>query len=184
MIHFATGNENKFKEAREIFQVYNIQVEKFLIDRIEIQNDDPEKIARYSLEILKDSPKKIFVEDSGLQIRELNNFPGPYSSYIYKTIGNEGILKLMEGINNRNAIFYSIVAYKDEYESIHCFKGETEGNISKKIKKGEGWGFDPIFIPLTNNGNELTYSELGFEKKNLLSHRSKSFQKLSRFLSL
>jgi XTP/dITP diphosphohydrolase len=38
----------------------------------------------------------IIVEDAGLFVEALNGFPGPYSSYVYKTIGNEGLLKLME----------------------------------------------------------------------------------------
>ena len=183
VIYFATGNDNKYQEAKSIFQVYNIQVEKIRVDRIEIQDDNPEKIARYSLKMIEDPHVKMFVEDSGLQINALNRFPSPYSSYVYKTIGNEGILNLLKNIEDRSAIFYSVIAYKDEFKEIHIFRGETEGKISEVISKGEGWGFDPIFIPITSDNNTLTYSELGFEKKNLLSHRSRSFQKLSRFLS-
>ena len=183
LIYFATGNDNKYQEAKSIFQVYNIQVEKLLVNRIEIQDEDPEKIARFSLEMISSSPQKVFIEDSGLHINALNGFPSPYSSYVYKTIGNEGILRLLKEMKDRRAVFYSVIAYKDEFKDIHVFRGETEGKISELISKGDGWGFDPIFIPITSDKNTLTYSELGFEKKNLLSHRSRSFQKLCRFLS-
>ncbi|MHA1784395.1 MAG: XTP/dITP diphosphatase [Candidatus Helarchaeota archaeon] len=182
IIFFATGNDNKYKEARDIFKKYDIQVEKFKIERLEIQDDDAEKIAKFSLKMIENPPKRIFIEDSGLQIKELNLFPGPYSSYVYKTIGNEGILKLLEGKNDRSAVFYSVIAYKGENETIHSFKGETKGKISRNIRKGKGWGFDPIFIPNIGGKNELTYAELGFNTKNQLSHRSKSFRKLIEFL--
>ena len=183
IIYFATGNDHKYKEIASILKQINMEVKKFPTERIEIQDSDPEKIAKFSLEMIENAPKRIFNEDSGISIDCLEGFPGPYSSYVYKTIGNEGILKLLQGKENRNATFYSIIAYKDENERIHVFRGETKGVISEKITRGEGWGFDPIFIPITKDGNKLTYSELGFKVKNTLSHRSKSVEKFSKFLS-
>ena len=53
----------------------------------------------------------IFVEDAGLFIDALEGFPGPYAAYVYHTIHNNGILKLMETIQNRNAKFQSVIAY-------------------------------------------------------------------------
>ncbi len=183
IVYFATGNDHKYKEVASILKKNDINVIKFPVERLEIQNDDPEKIAKYSLEMIKDSPNRIFNEDSGLKIKSLKGFPGPYSSYVYKTIGNEGILKLLKNQEVRDATFYSIIAYKDINNQILIFKGETKGLISEKITKGEGWGYDPIFIPTTDEGNKLTYSELGFELKNILSHRSKSIEKFSKFLT-
>jgi len=183
ILYFATGNEHKYREVASILNEANIKVEKFLVDRIEIQDNDPVKIAKFSLEMIKDAPTRIFNEDSGLNIKSLEGFPGPYSSYVYKTIGNEGIIALLDRKSNREAVFYSIIAYKDENDKIHIFSGETKGLISEKITGGEGWGFDPIFIPINEEGNKLTYSELGFKLKNTLSHRSKSLEKFSKFLS-
>ena len=183
IIYFATGNEHKYREVAAILNKINFEVKKFTVDRVEIQDNDPEKIAKFSLEMINDAPNRIFNEDAGINIKSLEGFPGPYSSYVYKTIGNEGIIKLLGGKKNRDAIFYSIIAYKDENEKIHIFKGETKGSISEKITKGEGWGYDPIFIPTTKDGNKLSYSELGFKLKNTLSHRSKSLEKFSQFLS-
>lgn len=150
---------------------------------IELQETSVEKIAIYSLENLPDDKNNIFVEDTGLFIEGLKEFPGPYASHAFKTLGNLGILKLMDGIEKRNAYFESCVAYKDSKGTIHSFVARCDGIISKDIK-GEFWGFDPIFIPISTelNQNNKTFSELGDDVKNKLSHRTKALNKLKEYL--
>ena len=56
--------------------------------------------------------------------------------------------------------------------------GIVEGRISE-IKKGtNGFGYDPIFIPL---GHEKTFGELNTQEKLKINHRSKAFLKISNF---
>jgi non-canonical purine NTP pyrophosphatase, rdgB/HAM1 family len=165
-----TGNENKFREIKNFLSNYNIELEKIDLDINEIQSENLEEIILdFIQKAYKMLKKPVIAEDSGLFIRSLKGFPGPYSSYVYKTLGNEGILKLMEGIDDRYAEFKCALAYKDE-ENEKVFLGISAGYISEKIK-GKGWGFDPIFIP---KGSNITFGEMNIEEKNKYSHRGKS----------
>ena len=148
---------------------------------MEPQNDDPIEVAKFSLnqiineENVKERP--LFVEDAGLFIDALKGFPGVYSAYVLKTLGNDGILKLMNGIIDRNAAFRSTIALITEEDKILIFQGITNGSIST-LQKGEEWGFNPIFIP--NNSNNKTYAELGKEKISF-SHRIRSLNKMKEY---
>ena len=159
---------------------YGIPVERYPHRPPEIQADTLEEVARHSLEqLLRVVKRPVFVEDAGLFIRSLSGFPGPYSSYVLHTIGNPGILKLMEGVTDRAAAFRSVVAYAAPEQPCLLFTGETLGHITHEIR-GTHWGFDPIFVPAEGDGR--TYAEMGDEEKNRLSHRAKALAKLASFL--
>ena len=151
--------------------------------RLEIQSESLEEIARTSvLRVWEELHKPVVVEDAGLFIQPLNGFPGPYSSYVYKTIGLKGILKLMEGVSQRSAKFLSAVAYMDAgLEEPVCFLGEVRGRISNRVRGSKGFGFDPIFVP--EEGDGRTFGEMERWEKNRLSHRSRAFRKLGEWLS-
>ena len=173
MIYFITGNKNKFEEAKKLMD----NIEMLHIPYPEIQADSLEEVAEYGVEYLKGKIKgKFFLEDSGLFIDSLNGFPGVYSAYVFKTIGNDGILKLMKGIENRNAYFKAVIGYYDG--SLHLFEGTCHGKISYK-KRGGGFGYDPIFIP---EGSKKTFGEMSKEEKNKFSHRGKAMQNFIKFL--
>ncbi|MHA1410158.1 MAG: XTP/dITP diphosphatase [Candidatus Odinarchaeia archaeon] len=175
-IYFATGNYMKVKEATAILSKYNIKVLHLPVERIEIQSSDLCEIAAYSArKIVEEEKKTVFVEDTGIFIECLNGFPGPYSSYVFKTIGNEGILKLMRNVKNRKAVFRSVIALCEPGSEPKCVKAEVKGKISQE-QRGDGWGYDPIFIP--EDGDERTYAEMTLEEKNKISHR---YRVLKRF---
>jgi XTP/dITP diphosphohydrolase len=82
-----------------------------------------------------------------LVIPALNNFPSAYSKCVEETIKEDGILKLMEGINNREAYFLEVLAYTEYGKEPVVFVSKTEGTIATQ-KAGEfDWGYDKIFIP-------------------------------------
>ena len=173
-----TSSDHKYEEAQEVLQEYGIELERLSIERVEIQADDPELIAEYSLKVL-DVDIPILIEDAGLYIDKYYGFPGPYSSYALRTITNEGILKLMEGDTDRGARYLSAVAFRDRDISV-TFKGEVEGEIShEEIGKG-GFGYDPIFIP--SEGDGRTFGEMSAEEKNRTSHRYLAWTDLLRNL--
>ncbi len=174
-MYFVTGNRHKFEEIKNVLKR---DIKMLSLPYPEIQADMLEEVAVYGIKYLKDKvDEDFFVEDSGLFIESLNGFPGVFSSYVFKTLGNEGILKLMEGKENRKAIFVSVIAYYDG--KIHIFRGECRGNISMEIRGNRGFGYDPIFIP----ENEMkTFGEMEMEKKNKFSHRGQSAKKFREYL--
>lgn len=181
LIFFATNNVNKFKEARKVLSRYKIAVGMLRVKTKEIQSESLEEIAKASaLEAFQRCGLPIIVEDAGLFVEVLKGFPGPYSSYVYKTIGNAGLLKLMEGFEDRSAKFQSVIAYhSEELGSPICFKGEVYGQITKEVREGcSGFGFDPIFKP---EKSDKTFAEMSIREKNRHSHRAKALRKFARW---
>ena len=177
---FVTSNPNNVLEVRGILGEYGITFEHLNLRYPEIQSDSLHQIASASARYLYRRLKcPLFVEDSGIFVDSLNGFPGPYSSYVQKTIGNPGILKLMESVPCRGSRFESVVAYIKSADDLHLFSGIVEGSISKKMK-GKEWGFDPIFIPL---GSTQTYAEMGIEAKQKLSHRRAAIERLAIWMT-
>ncbi len=183
-IYFITSNKHKYSEVKPIAEKYGFCIEMLPGYKIEIQSNDLEEIAVYSaIENYKTLRKPLMVEDAGLFVEALNGFPGPYSSYVYKTIGVNGILKLLEGVSDRRAYFMSVVAIIAEPFFI-VEKGIVKGEISFTPRGTGGFGFDPIFIP---KGSMKTFAEMDISEKNKYSHRaqavSKAFEKLRYFLN-
>ena len=183
IVFFATNNIHKFNEARLILSKYNIAMIMLRLKKNELQSESLKDIAySIAIELFKKYNIPILVEDSGLFIDSLNGFPGPYTAYVYKTIGNYGIIKLMKNVKNRTAFFKSSVAfcYSDDNEP-KLFDGTVKGKITyKKISDNSlyGFGFDPIFEP---EGNSKLFSEMSIPEKNLVSHRALAFLKFIKW---
>lgn len=183
-LYFVSSNENKFSETSNILSNFGIDVEFFKTELQEIQSDSLSVIAtkkvldaffrRLNTNHLHPGDP-VIIEDDGLFLESQKGFPGPYSSYAFKTIGNTGILKLVD--SQRAAKFVSIIAYCEENSdnppNVELFESTVTGTISNEIR-GDGWGYDPIFIP---DGQTKTFAELS--NKNKLSHRYASLKKFS-----
>jgi len=172
-LYFVSSNNHKYSEAKKILDSFGINLGFIKSNLEEIQSNSLENIAMAKArDAFSKFKKPIIIEDDGLFIDSIQGFPGPYSSYIFKTIGNKGILNLLK--NNRKAKFLSIITYCDK-NFLESFDGKLDGRISK-TKKGKGWGFDPIFIP---NNSKKTFAEIN--NKNELSHRYKALKKFSKW---
>jgi len=178
---FATGNINKFNEARKILAEYGIAVGMLKVKSLEIQSDSLEEIARASvLDAFEKCRLPLIVEDAGLFVEVLNGFPGPYAAYVYRTIGNKGLLQLMENEENRKARFRSTIAYYTSgLGSPVLFSGEVEGVMVREVHRGNGlsgFGFDPIFKPINS---DRTFAEMSLTEKNRYSHRADALRKFA-----
>jgi XTP/dITP diphosphohydrolase len=183
VIFFATNNVNKFDEARQVLAECNVAVGMLRVKSLEIQSESLEDIARASvMDAFEKCHLPIIVEDAGLFIDALNGFPGPYAAYAYKTVGNQGLLRLMKNVKARRARFESVVAYfSAELRSPVCFHGEVIGEIADGERRGSGrsgFGFDPIFKPL--NSSE-TFAEMTVQEKNEHSHRARALRKFAEW---
>ncbi len=185
VVFFATGNINKFNEARSILSQYGFAVGMLRLKGDEIQSENLKEIAQTSVKNAYERCRlPIFVEDAGLFIDALQGFPGPYAAYVYHTIHNSGILKLLENTKDRRAKFQSVIAYCDhpqtQCEPI-CFEGESKGEITlaeRKEKGKSGFGFDPIFQPAES---KKTFAEMTIAEKNGYSHRAMAIRKFAEW---
>jgi len=182
---FVTGNIHKFNEARKILAKYNVATAMLNLEAVEIQDDSLENIATASAaDAAKKSNLPVFVEDAGLFVKALNGFPGPYSSYVHRTVETKGILKLMQNERKRDAYFLSVVAFSNPQERLEpkCFQGLVEGKIAYEERGKQGFGFDPIFEPF--GGNDKTFAEMTTQEKNKYSHRAQALRKFAKWYSL
>ncbi len=76
------------------------------------------------------------MEDGGFCIEALNDFPGVYTKYILQTIGAEGLMKLMDGMQNRRARFVGHATYIDENGKMHSF-ARKRGDVLIASKMSE-----------------------------------------------
>ena len=100
----------------------------------------------------------VISDDSGLCIRALKNKPGIYSARLAKKHGGflkamKFILKKMEKVKNRKAVFVCSLSYQDNKGKLFSVEGKLNGIISKKILGKKGFGYDPIFIPVKQKKN-------------------------------
>jgi XTP/dITP diphosphohydrolase len=185
-----TGNKHKAMEIREMLDelypgVFLIEIGSD-VKKLEMQSESLEEIAYISLKsaiehLYISKWDSIWVEDSGLFIEALGGFPGPYSSYVLKKIGLEGILRLLSGVSNRRACYKAVIAYTLN-GSIGVESGELCGSIAYNPDGLEGFGYDPIFIP---EGYSETLARLGYRVKNRISHRARAVKAVvSKILAL
>jgi len=164
-----TGNPNKAREVAAYFEGV-LEVEHVPLDCPEFRDDDVGEIARGKAEFAyRTLARPLIVDDTALSIDALRGFPGPYAAYVQKTLGNEGIVKLMEGVTDRSAHFETAIAFADE-RGIRVFRGILPGTIVTP-RGEEGFGYDPIFAY-----EGQTLAEMPLAAKSRVSHRARALE--------
>jgi XTP/dITP diphosphohydrolase len=187
-IVFATNNENKLKEIKNIlgnsFRLLSLKDFKIEDD---IPENEPtlEENAMYKAKyIYKKLNMNIFADDTGLEIDALNGAPGVHSARFAgeskdSDANIEKVHSLMGSTKNRKARFRTVIALiLDGKEFI--FEGIVTGEIINEKRGSEGFGYDPVFVP---EGRKHTFAEMTLDEKNLISHRARAFEKFRKFLS-
>ena len=181
-VNFVTSNVHKFEEAKNALANFGIPIAKLAVEAVEIQDDHLENIAKYSvLDAVKNCGLPVFVEDAGLVIESLKGFPGPYSRFVFETVGVKGVLKLMEGVKNRDAYFKSVICFGGPDAEPTCFVGKVDGKICSELRGSDGFGYDPIFVP--SDGDGRTFAEMSLTEKNSFSHRAKALKQFAEWYS-
>ena len=195
-VWFMTGNAGKVREAKHVLEPLGFNVQQLIIEGVEIsepQCDDLEIVARSKLEQarmhLPNKNDAIMVEDAGLFVDYLNGFPGVYSAYALKTIGCEGLLRLMSEATSRGAEFQAVAALLLD-GTVHISRGICRGVLAMNQSGSEGFGFDPIFVPddvdidgERHSTNGLTFADVDLSVKEQFSHRRKALDGLNEQLS-
>lgn len=176
-IFFATTNQGKISEAREIL---GIEIDGVGLDIDEVQSLDPKEVAiKKALSYFDKLKRPILVEDTSLVFEGLGNLPGPFIDYFSKELGNDGLVDLLKNNKNRKAKAIVTAVYCDKHGKVHVFQGEVKGKIASKPKGDNGFGWDPIFIP---NGSAKTFGEMDLSEKNNYSMRQIAFKKCKIWL--
>ena len=147
-ITYVTGNWAKIASAKQALEPLGFKINNVKVETIEIQADTMEEVAKYSAKYASDKLKNnVLKNDSGLVIPALNGFPGPYTHYVDDTLGEDGVLKLMEGKTDRYAYFIEALAYCEYGKDPIVIVSKTEGEIALEKSGKYGWSWDFVFIP-------------------------------------
>lgn len=186
-IVFATNNENKTREIRNIL---GRSLTLLSLSDLNIAEDIPEDEptlegnamhkARYISKIVK---MNVFADDTGLEIDALNGLPGVHSARFAgenkdSDANIDKALAQMDQTKNRKARFRTVIALILDGKE-YLFEGIVNGQIIKEKRGTEGFGYDPVFVP---DGHKKTFAEMSLDEKNKISHRAQAFEKLRDFL--
>jgi len=184
---FATNNEHKLTEVREIlggsFRVLSLK-DIGCFEDIPETADTLEGNALIKARYVKQKyGYDCFADDTGLEIRALNNAPGVYSArYAGEAKDAKANIRKalfeLQGKTDRSARFRTVIALitsEDEY----ILEGIIDGIIIDEPRGETGFGYDPIFVP---DGFTETFAELGAEAKNEISHRAEATKKLKQLI--
>ena len=188
---FATGNENKMKEIREILgalplEILSMKEAGVSADIVEDGKTFEENALIKARAICKLAGEMVLADDSGLEIDYLNKEPGIYSArYMGEDtsyhIKNKSLIDRLEGVpdEKRTARFVCAIAavFPDGNELV--VRGTVEGIIGYEEKGENGFGYDPIFY-LPERG--CTTAELTPEEKNSISHRGNALRLMKELL--
>ncbi|WP_319378951.1 XTP/dITP diphosphatase [uncultured Methanocorpusculum sp.] len=168
MITVVTGNKNKAAEVAAFFDGI-VEVSHISFDCNEPQSNSIAEIAEEKAKQAYAALQiPLIVDDTGLFIEALAGFPGPYAAYVQDTLGNPGVLRLMDGVADRRAYFATSIAYIDE-AGIEIFEGRVDGEITDTPRGTDGFGYDPIF-----SVQGRTLAEMNMHEKNTVSHRARA----------
>jgi XTP/dITP diphosphohydrolase len=186
---FATNNQNKFIEIRNILKGSVDLVSLKDLDLDENIPEDYNSIEENAMQKARYIYNKVhidcFSDDTGLEIEALNGEPGVHSA---RYAGDEcnfddnvrKVLEKMKGVKNRNARFRTVISLVEKGSVIN-FEGCIYGKITDKRRGTQGFGYDPIFQPA---GHDLTFAEMEMEGKNKISHRALAIEKLINYINI
>jgi len=187
-IIFATNNQHKVNEVRtalpENFDIITLKEAGINIDIPEPHDTLQDNAMEKARTIHRLTKTNCFSEDTGLEVYSLNNEPGVHSA---RYAGEEksfdrNIDKLLSKLKNstdRKARFRTVICLILN-DKEYFFEGICEGEIINERKGNQGFGYDPIFIPI---GSSKTFAEMSIREKNQFSHRKKATDKLVAFLN-
>ena len=188
-IVIASGNKNKIREYKELFENYPITVTSIKDEGIELDVEETGSTfienalikARY---IASKTSKIVIADDSGICVHALNDFPGIYSSRFMEgqdySLKNKAVNEMLKEHNDKSAHFTCAIAFVNEKEGIEkVFEGKCFGSINEAIEGPYGFGYDPIFVP---KGYEKPFSLIKDEIKNDISHRGVATKLLMKYL--
>lgn len=188
---FATGNENKMKEIREILgglplEILSMKQAGISADIEEDGTSFEENALIKAREVCRLAGEMVLADDSGLEIDYLNGEPGIYSArYMGEDtsyrIKNQNLIDRLEGVpdEQRTARFVCAIAAVFPNGKELVVRGTVEGMIGYEERGENGFGYDPIFY-LPDRG--VSTAELPPEEKNSLSHRGNALRKMKELL--
>lgn len=189
----ASRNQHKIDEMQAILKKFGMEIisrDDAGVPKIEIEEDGEtfeENSYKKGYEIMKLCGKTTISDDSGLMVEYLGGAPGVYSARFAGEDGNdeknnEKLLTLLADVpyKERRAKFVSVITMVFPDGEAITARGECPGHIIDAPVGENGFGYDPLFVPV---GFQRTFAQLSPEEKNEISHRANALAELERLLT-
>jgi non-canonical purine NTP pyrophosphatase (RdgB/HAM1 family) len=172
-----TANPGKLAEARRLV---GPGLEAAAIDLPEIQSLDLRAVLEEKAHAAWTRlGRPLVVEETGLELAALNDFPGPLVKWMLAAVGAEGIARTAQALGDPRATARCLLLYRDARRTV-VGEGLTSGQLVLPPRGTQGFGWDPVFLP---EGQSRTYGELGPEEKDSISHRGHAWRALQAKLA-
>ena len=188
----ATQNKHKIREIEAITKKFGMDIvsrDEAGIEKVEVVEDGTtfeENSYKKAYEIMKLCGEVTIADDSGIVVDCIGGAPGVYSARFAGVDGDDKAnnRKLMEMIKDvpfeeRTARFVSVITMVYPDGDTIVARGEVEGHVIPEERGENGFGYDPMFIPL---GYGITFGQFDPEEKNKISHRANALVSLQRQL--
>lgn len=179
-----TGNAGKMDEFKTLVGLESLEIAYKSLDLPEIQSLDIHEIGLYKTRMALtyhseiEAYDAVVTDDTALYCDALNGLPGPLIKWFLDRLGQDGLVKLI-GEEQKSASVTCLLSLGiTKTQEIIQFEGTIKGKLVNAQGR-YGFGWDPVFMP---NGSNLTYGEMGAEKKNKISHRAVAMKKLRDWL--
>ena len=184
---FATNNAHKLDEVRSIlgsrFTVKSLKEIGCEADIPETANTLEGNALMKARFLYERYGVDCFADDTGLEVTALGGAPGVHTARYAGNHDSEAnmnkLLNELEKKSDRSAQFRTVIALIIEGKEF-LFEGIVKGTIAKEKAGDGGFGYDPIFIP---DGFTQTFSQMGNDSKNHISHRALAVEKLFNYLN-
>jgi XTP/dITP diphosphohydrolase len=186
-IVFASSNRHKIEEIKALlpegFELLS-SAEAGFTEEVEETGKTFEENAALKADALFDACGLVcFSDDSGLEVEALKKAPGVrsarYAGEPADTAKNNALLlENLKDKTNRKARFVTVICLRMPHKTFF-FEGFVEGEIALEPRGTNGFGYDPLFVPI---GSDKTFAEMDAETKNAMSHRHNALVKMLPFL--
>lgn len=183
----ASHNQGKIDELALMLAPYGVEIvsarDLNLPDVEESGTTFAENAALKAEALSKVSGLPCLADDSGLCVDALGGRPGVYSARYAPDrnfdLAMEKLVGELRATGNPDwsAHFSCMLALKVPGEDVRFFEGRADGRIIPERRGGQGFGFDPVFVP---EGFERTFAEMSREEKAGISHRGRALAKFLR----
>jgi XTP/dITP diphosphohydrolase len=186
-LYLATQNAHKVEELSALlgdrFQIRSIS-------DLHISEEIPETgqtLAENSMQKARYVAERFGVtclaDDSGLEVRALNGAPGVFSARYAGEPKNDQancvkLLGEMRDKKDRQARFVTVLTFHEDGQFVQ-FEGEIIGEITQEARGQQGFGYDPLFVPLNA---DKTFAEMSLSEKNKIAHRARALEKFKLFV--
>lgn len=187
-IVFATNNEHKISEIKKlignqhnILSLSDVKIIEEIPENEETLEANALAKSRY---VFSRTAMNVFADDTGLEVKSLDNKPGVHSARYAGEGRDQGdnmdkLLLEMQNIADRRARFRTVISLILDGKEF-LFEGIVEGIITRERHGSAGFGYDPLFVA---DGMDRTFAEISLDEKNQVSHRAKAINKLVGFLA-